>query len=156
MAVRSFPDNDRSEIVFGRPDFQVILMEEEIDAISSVEECWNELQKVHAIENDLTLDDCVRIDENFVIGDYAIDADILDLVVPKESQTEKDLEEDKPEGNVSCCPSKREVPHAFEIVHDFMNVPEDIFEALNQFEHFSDQLCASKIHIYIMILIFEA
>lgn len=105
----------------------------------------------------------MRVDEDLVLADYPTDAVILDSVIPKESQIEEDSKEDESEGNVSS--SKIEVLHAFEIVgrevQGAMNMLEDFFRALNQCEHFFDQLCASKTlnqvsdHTYVMILVFE-
>lgn len=65
-------------------------MEEETDARFSIEDCWNELQKGVTNENDLVLDNYMRVDEDLVVADYPTDADIFDSVVPNESQIEED------------------------------------------------------------------
>lgn len=55
---------------FRKARFSSTLMEEDIDARSSVEECWSELLKVGAIENDRALNGYVRVDDDLVAADY--------------------------------------------------------------------------------------
>lgn len=120
---------------------------DEIDVRPSIEECWNELHIRGALEDDVTLEDFLSVDEDFVSADWQTDADILDSVMSENDPTEEETEEREEEEDTPDLPKK--VLEAFQIVRCGIqhvdDVPEDIFSVLNEYEHFFDKFCATNL-----------
>ncbi|UYV61611.1 TIGD4 [Cordylochernes scorpioides] len=120
--------------------------EEDIDILSQVEQCWENLQTKGFIEG-ISLDQFLDIDEGVIISEYPIIED-------SEQNDKEDTEENETvEPNK---PSKKEMITAFETIRRgfqfYEGIPENIFHALNKCEHFHDEI-SSKVMLQQDILL---
>lgn len=126
---------------FLKAGFSEKLVVEEItsNVLPQIEECWVHLQSVGKINDDVSLNEFLRVDEEVIVAEYPTDDDILSSVINTEVEDEgnetEDIEVPKP--------SKKEMMSAFETIRRGLqfveNVSDDIFQSLNKCEHLYEE-----------------
>lgn len=118
---------------------------EEISALPQLEDCWNQLQSTDAIDQDISLDEFLSVDEDVIVAEYPTDDDILSSLKDTE-----DLGDDNEAEEIEVPkPSKKEMMAAFETIRRGIqseeNVPDDIFQSLNKCEQFYEESASNLV-----------